>query len=330
MKLLSKKNWLSKVLLLLGILLLCLSLGLFLGSQQLTLSALWEKTVTLEHTILWEVRLPRVLLAAVVGLALASSGTVFQGLLRNPLADPYILGISGGAALGSVLGIAFQLNPFSHMLAAFLAALLASLLMYLLSQRSQTFDRTRLLLIGVIFNAFCFAGILLFNSLANINEAYQVMLMLMGSVPSSSLSQILPISLIVISSFLLCVFFSPRLNQLCFQVNNMNKAQQKSFLFFYILATLLVSTAVATSGLIGFIGLCVPHMARLLVGSDHRTLIPASGLLGAAFLSLADSLARSALFSTGYATELPVGVITAFLGAPFFLWLLLRKKADAC
>ena len=329
MRLLTNKIWLNNVLRLGGLTLLALALGLCLGSKQLHFYNLWNDPQSLDNTILWQIRLPRVLMAALVGLSLACSGTLFQGLLRNPLADPYILGISGGAALGSVLGIALQLSPLAHMLTAFCAALISGLFMFVLAKNKAALDRTHLLLIGVIFNAFCFAGILLFNSLANINEAYQVMLMLMGSIPANSFKEILPIAAVILSSFTLCILLAPQLNQLCFRVNEQSKTQQKTFLVFYILATLLVSVAVATSGLIGFVGLCVPHIARLLAGSDHRSLIPVSGLLGAAFLSLADSLARSALFSTGFATELPVGVITAFFGAPFFLWLLLKRKRVA-
>lgn len=330
MHLLTRKIWLKRIGYFCALLLCCVLAGLTLGSKHLYFYNLWNDSTSLDSTILWQIRLPRVLLAGIIGLSLATSGTLFQGLLRNPLADPYILGISGGAALGSVLGIAFHLSPTLHMLSAFAAALLSGFLMFSLAKTAQTLDRTRLLLIGVIFNAFCFAGILLFNSLANINEAYQVMLMLMGSIPANSFTQILPVALLTLASFTLCILFAPRLNQLCFHVNTNSAQQQKSFLLFYVLATFLVSIAVANCGLIGFVGLCIPHIARLLVGSDHRMLIPVSGLLGAAFLSLADSLARSALFSTGFATELPVGVITAFVGAPFFLWLLIRRKKATC
>lgn len=279
--------------------------------------------------ILYLVRIPRAILAALVGMALASSGGAFQALLRNPLADPFILGVSGGAALGSVVSIGFHL-PFEWVsAAAFLGATVAMLVIFLVSGRKNGLESTRLLLTGVVFNAFCFALILFINAVVTMEEAYQILFLLIGNLEVVSIRTVAIAGVFIVVGFLILCSMSGRMNLLSVgdeeaKSLGIDVAMTRGIIFGA--ASMVVGAAVATSGLIGFVGLFIPHTIRLLFGADNRLLIPASGLLGAAFLVGADILARTILMNTGYATQLPVGVITALIGAPLFM-VLLRKQS---
>ncbi|MBT3182095.1 MAG: iron ABC transporter permease [Deltaproteobacteria bacterium] len=281
------------------------------------------------HAILFSARLPRVLLAALVGMALATSGGAFQALLRNPLADPFILGVSGGAALGSVLAVGFRLHFIWISLLAFVGATIAMLCIFWIAKGRGRFRSTELLLTGVIFNAFCFALILFINAMVTMEEAYQILFLLIGNLEETGLGMVGIVAFFVLTGFTILTLLARRMNLLLLSDNEAKSLGiniDKLRIIVFCSASLMVGAAVAASGLIGFVGLFIPHIVRLIFGADHRILIPASGLLGAAFLILADTGARTVLMNTQYATQLPVGVITALIGAPLFMILLKRRN----
>ncbi len=307
------------------LLLAAVLIGLFLGSTSLN----WSHWTAQDALILWDIRLPRVILALFVGIALSSSGAAFQALLRNPLADPFILGVSGGAALGNVLAISLGFSFSGAQLAAFGTAVAVMLGIYALSREHGRLSNTTLLLSGAVANAFFFSIIMfVFHFLAP-REAHQVLFLLMGSLEVDSWAAVLTTGTLIGIGFIALVALSAPLNLLILGEDTatslgLRVEPYRRALFFA--ASLMVGAAVSVSGLIGFVGLFIPHMMRLLVGTDHRILIPASGLAGASFLILADSLARSLLAHSALQTELPVGVITALIGVPCFFILLKRKS----
>jgi len=277
--------------------------------------------------IVLRVRLPRVVLGAGVGAALAVAGVLFQALLRNPLADPFVLGVSGGAALGAIavlslgagLGIGYAAVPP----AAFAGALLATGLLYAVAGTQGRLSPTQLLLTGVVFNAFASAAIIFLASLAGLTEGASLFLWLIGSLSAVRadvagwLAGFLVIgvgvALWLARSLDLLTLGSDAAAQLGVDVERDQRV--------LLLATsVMVGAAVAAAGLVGFVGLIVPHLLRLVVGPDHRLLVPAAALGGAAFLVLCDTLAR--MLPGG--RELPVGAVTAVVGGPLFLWLLRR------
>jgi iron complex transport system permease protein len=278
--------------------------------------------------IVWRVRLPRVALGALVGAALAGSGVVFQALLRNPLADPFVLGVSGGAALGGILvlalGKALGLGQGAVPVAAFAGALGATALLYAAAGARARFSPTHLLLTGVVFNAFASAAIVFVASFAGLAEGTSIFLWLIGSLASVRSEVMLPVAVFVAAGLACALYLSRSLNLLALgeesarQLGADVEREQRALL---LATSLMVGSAVAAAGLIGFVGLIVPHLLRLLVGPDHRLLVPAAALAGAAFLVLCDTLARSLLGGP----ELPVGALTALAGGPVFLWLLRRQ-----
>jgi len=278
--------------------------------------------------ILLGARLPRVLLAAIVGMALASSGGAFQTLLKNPLADPFILGVSGGAALGSIAALGFRL-PFAWISgAAFLGAMLSMIAIMWFSRVRSSFRSTELMLTGVIFNAFCFALILFINAMVTMEEAYQILFLLIGNLEEMGLGLVAITAALVIPGLIILSLLARRMNILMLgddEARSVGVDPSRIRAAVFVCSSVMVGAAVAASGLIGFVGLFVPHIVRLTLGADNRLLIPASGIAGAAFLVLADTIARTILSNSDYATELPVGVITALIGAPLFM-ILLRKN----
>jgi iron complex transport system permease protein len=280
--------------------------------------------------IVLRVRLPRVLLAALVGACLAVAGALFQALLRNPLADPFVLGVSGGAALGGItalsLGATLGWGYAAVPPAAFAGAIATTLLLYAIAGVRGRVSTTGLLLTGVVFNAFASAAIVFLTSLAGRSEGAGIFLWLIGSL-SAVRADVAPWVAGFLAAGLVCALPMARgLNALTLgeesaQQLGVDVERQKRLL---LLATsLMVGAAVSVSGLIGFVGLIIPHLLRLLVGPDHRLLVPAAALGGAAFLVACDTAARVLLDGR----ELPVGAITALAGGPLFLWLLHRNQA---
>ena len=303
--------------------------ALDIGSESVGLAQVFGPD-TRAHAILFASRLPRILLAALVGVALASSGGAYQALLRNPLADPFILGVSGGAALGSVAAVGLRL-PFSLVsTCAFGGALISMLAIFSIARTRGRLPPATLLLTGVIFNAFCFALILFINAMVPMEQAYEILTLLIGNLEATDLGTVAILGLFVMAGFAVLCMLSWRMNLLALgddEAQSLGVDLRKIRAGTFVASSLMVGAAVAASGLIGFVGLFIPHMVRLGIGADHRLLIPASGLAGAAFLIAADTVARTALMNTTFATQLPVGVITAMVGAPLFIFLLKRSQA---
>ena len=280
--------------------------------------------------IVLRIRLPRVILGLLVGGALASAGAVFQALLRNPLADPYVLGVSGGAALAGIsvlaLGSVFAVPTQSVPIAAFVGGLIATGLLYWVSGGRGRSSSTSLLLTGVVFNAFASAGIVFLASLAGFFDGSRIFLWLIGHLSAVDIDAAGIVAASVLLGLTTACVLSRSLNLLALgdetaaQLGVPVEAHRRWLL---VATSLMVGAAVAVSGLIGFVGLIVPHSLRLVIGSDHRLLIPATALTGAGFLVLSDTLARTALDGR----ELPVGAVTALVGGPLFIYLLRRAQA---
>lgn len=282
----------------------------------------------LKWNIIFTTRLPRVILAALVGIALASSGVAFQSLLRNPLADPYIIGVSGGAALGCVIGASLSL-PFALISAiAFASAFASMLFIYWIARTRGRLPAHTLLLTGVIFNAFAFAVIMLIHSIVTMEQAHEILFLLMGSLEFYSYNTIFIVSAAVAAGFALLIMFSGKMNIMSMgdeTAENLGVDIEKFRRLVFFSASLMIGTVVSVSGLIGFVGLFIPHALRIILGPDNRLLVPAAGLAGGAFLIAADTVARTALAGGAYQMQLPVGVITAFIGGPFFVFVLKRQ-----
>lgn len=282
------------------------------------------------NIILLQVRLPRLLLAALTGATLSLTGAVFQALLRNPLADPYILGISGGSALGAVIAmgfglhlmiIGFQIVPIFSIC----GALLTILFVYNFSRIGNYLPTQTMLLAGISLQAMLSALILFLQTLLDPLQLMQVFTWLMGNIPTPEYRNLLWIFLYVVLAIGVILPQARNLNALTLgeldaKIVGIDVERLKKVLFFA--CSLLTGSVVALTGLIGFVGIIIPHLLRLLIGPDHRRLLPACVIAGSIFMVVADTLARTLLSPT----EIPVGVITALIGGPFFLFLLWKNK----
>lgn len=278
--------------------------------------------------IVLRVRFPRVVLGALVGAALAASGAVFQALLRNPLADPYVLGVSGGAALAgiAVLALGGAARAASVPMAAFAGGLFATALLYWVSGGRGRSSPTALLLTGVVFNAFASAGIVFLASIAGFFDGSRIFVWLIGHLSAVEIDAAGIVAASVGVGLGCAIALARSLNLLALgdeTAAHLGVPVEAHRRVLLLATSLMVGAAVAVSGLIGFVGLIVPHALRLVIGSDHRLLIPASALTGAGFLVLCDTLARTVLDGR----ELPVGAVTALLGGPLFIYLLRRAQA---
>lgn len=336
------KRWLAWISFLSITLFLLTGLSISLGAVPIPLKETWA--ILLNHflqlnlpttysgsevAIILKIRFPRVASAIMVGAALSLSGAVLQALLRNPLADPFILGISSGAALGAVLAILLGLGtslfgPYATPGLAFVGALITIFLVYFISRVEGRVPTQTMLLSGVIVNSF-FSAIVMFLISATSNEKlHGVTFWLMGNLEFLSFQLFQPILVFLLAGGLLLYNLARDLNllslgeetagQLGVDVERLKKIS-------FLLTSLITGAVVSVSGLIGFVGLIIPHLVRLLWGPDHRFLLPASAILGGLFLLGADTLGRTIIAPN----EIPVGVITALSGAPFFIYLL-RKK----
>jgi len=310
--------------------LLAVAVSLMIGTAEITPVQVWRLlTGAIDREgpsglILFSIRLPRSLLAGLVGFSLSLGGVVFQALLRNPLADPFILGVSSGSAFGAILGIIFGFSfQLGVPLMAFSGALLTLLVVLVIATRKMGTESSTILLTGVIVNAFFTAVIMFFISTATDSRLHSMLFWLYGDLSQSRYVSIAAIGTAVLAITLLLYGLSRHLNLLTLgeeTASQLGVDVERTKMISLIAVSLLVALVVSFSGLIGFVGLIVPHLARMSFGSDHRVLIPAASLGGAVFLIAADTLARVVISPS----ELPVGVITAFLGAPFFLYLLKR------
>lgn len=281
-----------------------------------------------DFEILMHVRVPRIILAAIVGAALAGAGVTFQAVLRNPLADPYILGISSGAGLGAMLavisGMSWTLCGRSPIAVfAFAGALGTVWLVWIVGRVTGKFHVTGLLLAGVVVNA-CFSAVIMFlTSIAKSQDVHATLFWLMGNMTEEDFFVLWAGGGSVVAGLVALFFISPQLNALSFgqtDAQSMGIDVRRTQFLAFAIAAFITAVAVSLSGLIGFVGLIVPHAVRLVLGPDHRQLLPLSSLVGAMFLVLADTAARIVVAPA----QLPVGVITAMIGGPFFLLLLMR------
>ncbi|MHC5059892.1 MAG: FecCD family ABC transporter permease [Planctomycetota bacterium] len=281
-----------------------------------------------DYEIFIHVRIPRIILAVIVGAALACSGAIFQGLLRNPLADPYILGISSGAGLGAVIAV---ISGFSWTLwgrspiavFAFAGAIGTVWLVWLIGRLTGRTNVAGLLLAGVVVNAFFSAIIMFLTSIANSNQVHSTIFWLMGNMTEEDFDVLWLSGGFVTTGVVALFYISPQLNIISFGEGDarsmgVNTVAVQTIAF--AVSAGITAVAVSLSGLIGFVGLIVPHGVRLVFGPDHRQLLPLSAILGAIFLVVCDTVARIVVAPA----QLPVGVVTAILGGPFFLVLLIR------
>ncbi len=295
------------------------------------LSSSWRLA---DETIIFHIRLPRVIGGAAVGAALATAGVLFQGLLRNPLADPYIIGTSAGAALGAVIAMLLPINlaflGFALVpLAAFVGALLTVIMVYNLARIGGRTPIISMLLAGFAVTAFLMAIMSFFMSMSerfNLN-LHAVYSFLMGHISVTGWEQLAIILPLVVGGIIASRFFAFHLN--AFSLGEEGAASlgvevERDKLIILALGSLLTATAVSISGLVGFVGLVVPHAMRLMLGPDHRLLLPASALAGGILVVIADLLSRTLLAPV----EIPVGIITAIIGAPFFIHLLRRTRRE--
>jgi iron complex transport system permease protein len=317
-----------------GILAAALVVAPLIGSTSISLARVFDGAVAfgdnVDAQIFFVARLPRVLAAALVGGALASAGVVFQALFRNPLASPDTLGVSAGAALGAVAAIAFHLDftvaGLSSVPLASLAGGLGALgIVYVLATaRQRGLSTTVLLLAGVTMTAFFSALIMFTQYLADFTDTFRMVRWLMGMLDVGGYAPLAGAVPLLIVAYGLFATLPRALDLLTLGVDaasargvDVVRAERTAL----VSASLATGAAVSIAGPVGFVGIIVPHLVRLLVGSDHRLVLPASILFGASFLIVCDLLART-MFSP---LEIPVGVVTALIGGPFFLWLLLRR-----
>jgi iron complex transport system permease protein len=304
------------------------TLALLFGSVKIDFVRALTQPSSPDHAILFAARMPRVLMGAVVGAILAAVGAALQALVRNPLAEGGTLGISSGAAFGAIVALVlsyrFGGGPAVVPIAGFAAALVSTLAVYRLGQMHGRIEPFSLLLVGVIFNTFWSALILLINSVVNLYQTRSIMFWLVGSLEAPTYHEVVAVSALGVAGFLWLLWHARDMNLLSLgddsardlgvEVDAVRRA-------IFIATSLMIGAAVSVSGMIGFVGLIVPHIVRLTFGADHRLLLPASFLAGAAFLVAADLVARVLIAPA----ELPVGVITALCGGPFFIYLLRRE-----
>lgn len=280
-----------------------------------------------ESAVVLTVRFPRFLIGAVAGWSLCLSGAVFQGILRNPLADSYVLGVASGSAFGAVLERALGLELyFSGMpLFGIVFSILTVILVYYIARVDGKLNTGRMILSGVIVGTFFSACVSFVLSVVPFGKLHTVVFWLLGDLSVQDTQTTLKILPYIIAGSVPALLFSTRLNILSLGeegAEQLGVNVRKTLTIFFLSASLLTASVVSVCGVIGFIGLIVPHMIRIILGPDHRLLLPASGLAGATVLVLSDILARALLAPA----ELPIGAVTAFLGTPFFLYLLKWRR----
>jgi iron complex transport system permease protein len=305
-----------------------------LGSTSISLARVFDPSIpwaeNVDAQIFFIARLPRVLAGALVGSTLAAAGVILQALLRNPLATPFTLGVSAGAALGAMLAIAFQLDvgvlgATSVPTASFVGSLTATAIVYFLATRVHGGLSTNVILLaGVTMNSFFSAIITFVQYLIDFADWYRTARWLLGNLDVSSFRPIVATTPLLVLSFGMFALLPRALNLMTLgddiaSARGVDVARVQRIAF--VSSSLATGAAVSLAGPIGFIGIVVPHLVRLLVGSDHRIVLPAAALFGASFLVVCDLIARTIMAPI----ELPVGIVTAMIGGPFFLWLLVRK-----
>jgi len=312
-------------------LLLSLVISLLLGGTRIPISDLLHAIIEPDgagniHVILWEIRMPRVILGLLVGAGLGVAGGTLQGMLRNPLAEPYTLGVSGGAALGTTIGSILSgvnfLGGFYLPLCAFMGALVSTACVYLIASRRR-FSITTLVLGGIVMNLFISSLILLIFALSQRDRVMGMLLWLMGDLSAVEGGITASVAVLVLGGVAVLFGLSRDLNLLTLgeeKATYLGVNVETIHRIIFILSSFITGACVSASGLIGFVGLIIPHMIRWLTGPDHRVLLPGCFLCGGGFLILCDALARSIVAPV----ELPVGVVTGVLGGGFFLFNLVK------
>jgi len=289
-----------------------------------------DNSTVIETEIVLQIRLPRVFAAALVGVGLTSAGVVLQGLLRNPMADPYVLGISAGASLGASLAIGFGFGTtflgflYAVPLMAFIGALATILVVYNIAKLGGGTSMLSLLLIGIAASSFLSAIVSLIK-LVSSDALHGIIYWIMGSLQIAGWTHVYIAAPLILGGTIAIFFFSRELNMISLgesQAQHLGVDVESLKTKMLVCVSLITAAAVSISGVIGFIGLIIPHITRILVGPDHRILIPTSSLLGAIVLICCDTLARMVMSPA----EIPVGIITSILGCPFFVYLLLKRK----
>ncbi|HKP69316.1 MAG TPA: iron ABC transporter permease [Pyrinomonadaceae bacterium] len=302
-------------------LLMTLAVAVSIGSQQLTLFDLDDT----QRAIFFDIRLPRVLLAACVGASLAVAGASLQALLRNPLAEPYLLGVSNGAALGTMLAfVFFEQFIFARPLMAFFGAALATFVVYQMARSRAGMNVERLVLSGVIVTTFLSSIIVLLTSLLDAARLRGFTFWLLGDLSQATMNGFYLTLVTAVIGTLVLTSQAKSLNLMMIgerDALDFGVEVGRVRMLVFAMASLLVGSAVAASGSVGYVGLIVPHLVRLAIGSDNRLVVPMSAIAGAIFVMLADTIARVAIAPR----ELPVGAVTALIGAPVFIYLLNRS-----
>ena len=275
-------------------------------------------------TIFWNIRLPRILSALFIGASLSVAGSAYQGMFRNPLVSPDILGVSSGASLGAAFAILCGSPDWLIQLAAFLGGIAAVAASYLISRKSMYSHTLILVLTGSMIMSLCNAGVTMIKYIADPNDVLQqITFWLMGSLTKTNMKAFQWSFLPMLAGLCFIFLFRWRINLLTLdeeEAKSLGINIRRYRLLFITASTLLSAAAVCLGGLIGWVGLMIPHLARALVGADYERLIPASALLGAGYLILMDDIARSLL-----SMELPLGVVTSIMGAPFFIYLIIQR-----
>jgi len=313
---------------LLLLMLISISMGAAFGSVPVSLTRAFGEPHSPDHAIFFGARLPRVLMGAAVGGALAAVGAALQALVRNPLAEGGILGISGGGAFGAIIAMVWLAGSAAAGAAmplfAFGAALLSTAIVYRLAVVDGRLEPFTLLLVGVIFNSVWGAAIMLVNSVVNFYFVHDIVFWLMGSLEAPTYGEIATVAVLGVAGFAVLMARARDLNLMSLgdeAASELGVAVDSLRRLIFVATSVMIAAAVSVSGIISFVGLIVPHILRLAFGPDHRLLLPASFLGGAAFLVLADLVARVVIAPT----ELPVGAITALCGGPFFIYMLRRE-----
>lgn len=346
-----RKYFIQKLIILLVLLLICIisvTIGVAKISALDTVKILMSKIPVLgkrvdvsnippsAKAIILNLRTPRVIMAAFVGMGLSLCGGVYQGMLKNQMADPYVLGISSGAAFFASVAIVFGRNinfgfASSVYIFAFFGSVLTTILVYMISRTGGRLPAATLLLTGVAFHFLMSAGInflLMFNR----EMADRIVLWNMGSLSNSTWNSVMITVPVVIICSILILFNAKNLNVLSIDeptAKSLGVDVEKNKIMMLIITALIVAVCVSACGVIGFVGLVIPHITRILYKPDHRILLPFSALFGALFLVVCDLLARNLMnWLKGFSSEMPVGAITSAFGAPFFIWLLIKKKKN--
>lgn len=334
------------VILLVALFFMSVYCGLVLGAYKVPISDFFKSVIqngfsesskSRDYLVLVNIRPPRVILAALVGSALAISGVLMQGLFRNPLADPGIMGVSSGSALGAVIIIVGSsllppffinvLGSFTIVTGAFLGGLMTTIILYFIATRNNRTSVTTMLLAGIALSALCAAltGFLIF--IANDNQLRDITFWNLGSLAGATWSRVAIACPFILTGLVVAPFLSRGMNALSLDeavAGHLGfEVQRLKYLTIFLVA-FMCGGAVSVSGNIGFIGIIVPHILRLTIGPDHRFLIPCSALLGASMLILTDTVSRIIVAPA----ELPIGIITSLIGGPFFLWVLLKQRGN--